>query len=957
MSSQTDSPQRRAARIRHIVEDVLARRAAGEQLPDSTVIAGHRGLMPELGRELGLLGLLERARGATSPRSGPVRQVAPDAFPGYEVVGEVHRGGQGMVYEAVHTPTDQRVAIKVMRDGIAGDPKDASRFEREVQILAELDHPGIVGIRASGVHDGRFYYVMDFVDGVLLDTYAAGQPLRRRLEVFVQVCDAVNAAHLKGVIHRDLKPGNIMVDAKGRVLILDFGLARLGAEGGATVTATGQFVGTMPWASPEQAAGESSKIDVRTDVYSLGVVLYHLLVGRFPYPVDGGPRDVLDNILRAEPARPRGIDRTIPVDVEAIVLKCLAKERGRRYQSAGELGEDLRRYLSGWPVAARPPSTIYQIGKFARRNKGAVAAGGAVMMAVAAGVVATGLALVRAVHAEGVSEQRRQLAQQEARAAEAASGYLESLLQMGTPEFARGRDTSVLREMLDRARKEVGARYADQPDLQARLRAALAKAYRALGALDEAEAEGRLALALTDTGPELNSAERVTALGVVGLVLLERNRPGDGVPFLEQALDLSLRRGPADSDDALAAKLNLAIAYPQVGRDQDAEQLQRAVIAAARQTLPARQEVLNRALTALAATLYDTGRIAEALALNDEAIEGRTKSDGEDHPSLVTRFETKSFILGMLGRDDEATAAATHAVDLARRILPPDHPDTISAILRLATCLTDQRETARAEPLAREALALTRAKYGPSHFRTAEALFRLGLCRHLTGKPDEAEPLYREALAIYPREDAHCPVAVTDPMCTLAAICLSRGENAQAESLYREALERRVRQYGDQDLRSAATMIDLAETLARSRRYAEAEPHARRALEIKSRCLQPGDPWIADAMRKLVMILLRQDKAADAAPLLEQVIIADGKQFGNPSWRVASGMIAHASCLIKLRELPRAEQELAAVAAMYTSIPELPPVAAAALAEQMAGLYDAYGDHDKAAQYRAQLHH
>jgi serine/threonine protein kinase len=161
-----------------------------------------------------------------------------------------------------------------------------------------------------------------------------------------------------------------MVDGRGRPLILDFGLARLDAQNGPEMTIAGQFVGSMPWASPEQAAGESAKIDIRTDVYSLGVVLFHILTGRFPYAIDRGPRDVLDNILRAEPMRPRGIDPAIPADVEAIVLKCLAKERPRRYQSAGELGEDLRRYLSGWPVAARPPSTLYQVSTFARRNKG-----------------------------------------------------------------------------------------------------------------------------------------------------------------------------------------------------------------------------------------------------------------------------------------------------------------------------------------------------------------------------------------------------------------------------------------------------------------------------------------------------------------------------------------------------------------------------------------------------------
>lgn len=287
----------------------------------------------------------------------------PTALAGYTFTRELHRGGQGVVYQAIQQSTKRKVAVKVMREGPFAGPGDKIRFEREVEVLARLNHPNIVAIHDSGVAAGCHYFVMDYISGQPLDEFVLGseRPVEEILRLFLKICEAVNAAHLRGVVHRDLKPGNIRVDQNGEPHILDFGLAKVatGDSSGSLMTITGQFMGSLPWASPEQAEALPGKIDVRSDVYSLGVVLYQMLTGRFPYDVTGNMRDVLDRIINEEPTRPTTLQRRIRDDVETIVLKCLQKDRDRRYQSAGDLARDIRHYLSGEPIEARRDSVLY----------------------------------------------------------------------------------------------------------------------------------------------------------------------------------------------------------------------------------------------------------------------------------------------------------------------------------------------------------------------------------------------------------------------------------------------------------------------------------------------------------------------------------------------------------------------------------------------------------------------
>ncbi len=319
--------------------------------------------------------------------------IAAHPIPGYTIQDELHRGGQGVVYAAVQESTGQRVAIKVLKEGPFAGPADKARFEREVRILGQLKHPNIVAIHDRGEATGCFFIVMDLIDGRTLCAYLQDEEpsQRERLTLFARVCDAVRAAHLHGVIHRDLKSANIVVNNHGEPFVLDFGLAKRYGDDSEemTITKSGQFMGSLPWASPEQVLGETTVLDLRSDVYSLGVVLYQMLTGDFPYDVTGSVHAVSDRILHLDPVRPSSKTSGLDDELDTVLLKCLAKEPDQRYQSAGELLADVQRYLNGEPIAAKGESTLYLLRKQLRRHRAALwgSAAFAAFFALAAAII------------------------------------------------------------------------------------------------------------------------------------------------------------------------------------------------------------------------------------------------------------------------------------------------------------------------------------------------------------------------------------------------------------------------------------------------------------------------------------------------------------------------------------------------------------------------------------------
>ncbi len=382
-------------RIASLVNEYFDRREAGESLTPASFAAEHPQLANELQPYLEGLALLDQIRSTTGGGSVPATAVQSPELPqidGYELLEEIGRGGMGVVYKALQVATKRVVAMKVMLAGPFASPSVQKRFEREVELAARLNHPSIVTVLESGqVSSGQKYFAMSYVDGVHLDTYTSREKpgTRTALRLALLICDAIHSAHSVGVIHRDLKPANVLIDQEGHPHILDFGLAKAtdqpesedSADGQPSVP--GQVLGTLRYLSPEQAAGATDEIDVRTDVYALGVMLYETLTGTLPFDPSGRPQEVIRRIREAPPRPPSSVSSGIDGEVQTILLKALEKEPALRYSSVQEMAEDVRRYLRGDPILAKRASRLYILRKKIQKHRKRIA--------VAAASLAVGL--------------------------------------------------------------------------------------------------------------------------------------------------------------------------------------------------------------------------------------------------------------------------------------------------------------------------------------------------------------------------------------------------------------------------------------------------------------------------------------------------------------------------------------------------------------------------------------
>jgi serine/threonine protein kinase/Tfp pilus assembly protein PilF len=754
-----------------------------------------------------LLEASERDEFLSSPAEG-IRPTYADATPGaapgtvigpYKLLQVIGEGGMGVVYMAEQSqPVRRTVALKILKPGM-DSRQIVARFAAERQALALMDHPNIAHIFDAGTTGaGRPYFVMELVKGVPITKYCDDHHLtpHQRLELFIPVCKAVQHAHQKGIIHRDLKPSNVLVakyDGRPVPKVIDFGVSK--ATGPKLTDQTlftefGAVLGTLEYMSPEQAELNQLDIDTRSDIYSLGVLLYELLTGSTPLErqrtKNASVMELLRLIREEEPPRPstrlstaqalpsiaasRGMEPKkltglLRGDLDWVVMKALEKDRNRRYETANSLATDLAHYLANEPVVARPPSRAYLVRKFVRRHRGAVVAALVLLLLLVGGIVGTTWGLFEAQFSAEQERQaklregdERRTAEEERAIARAVNEFLQQdlLLQADSYEQAKQGFTVdpnlTVREALHRAASRVGDRFRDRPLVEAAIREAIGKACIGVGggigeiALGVSQLERALELRGAALGPDHSLT--LATMKSLATAYLWASRAHDALGLLEKTVKLQEKLHGLKHADTLDSMRELGVAYRAVARLQDAVHLHEETVKRATEGFGRDHSVTLGSRLELAIDYLQAGRITDAIAELEQMLTEQKSQPVDSHPRMLSTKSMLAKAYRAAGRLADAVALAEETLAQMKTSLVVDHPNTILSMHNLAGLYLDLGKYELAEPLFRETLDATRRKFGLQHARVAAVLNEFGELLILQKDYLEAETLLRESLSI-----------------------------------------------------------------------------------------------------------------------------------------------------------------------------------------------------------------
>jgi tetratricopeptide (TPR) repeat protein/tRNA A-37 threonylcarbamoyl transferase component Bud32 len=782
-----------------------------------------------------------------------------EEFGAYLILRKIGEGGMGVVFEAEQKNPKRAVALKLFRSRFAPE-RLAKRFALESQLLGRLQHPGIAQIFEAGVVDTALgpqpFFAMELVRGRPLTQHAAaaGLDARARLELVAAVCDAVHHAHQRGVVHRDLKPENILVGEDGAPKVLDFGVARVTDDDprATLLTVAGQVMGTLSYMSPEQVSGNPDEMDARSDVYAIGVILYELLAGRLPHDARHKPiAEVARIIAEEEPKLLGAVDRSYRGDIETIVGKALEKQKHRRYASASDLAEDIRRFLRNEPIIARPPSAMYTVRKLAQRNRALVVSVAAGLLMLVAGAAASTWQAVRATR--------------EAAKSTAVTAFLQDMLTSAKPGSMKGRDVTV-KEMLDETARELDeGTLAEQPEVEAHIRTTLGGTFFSLGDFEAAESQMRRVVELSIG--RVGTRHRVVATHLSDLAITVRARGNYAAAesLLREALDISREvRGPADT--ATAAILNnLGSVVRARGDRVAADSMYQEALAIRRAAFGAYHESIAGSMNNLATLRMDEGNLAGAESLYTEALAIRRKLLGANHPETARILHNLSGLQHLRENSVAAESLGRAALAIRKESLGEDHPDVAYTLLLLAAICREQDKLEEAESLAREAVAIRRKALGAEHPLFLRSLRDLAAVLLRAGQNAAADSAATEAMSVYSRTLPRDHPDIAGCEILRARAMLNSGRFAEAESLARFAISVFDPSQASTEVLRAQAMSILGGALAAQRRFEEAEPCVLGGYEGLMGNFQAAGYARRDALARVIALYEAWGRPADAA--------------------------------------------------------------------------------------------
>jgi eukaryotic-like serine/threonine-protein kinase len=826
-----------------------------------------------------------------APTVAPVAGVSAAGTIGpYRLLEKLGEGGMGEVWLAEQTrPVHRQVALKVIKAGM-DTARVVARFEAERQALALMSHPSIAQVFDAGATpEGRPYFAMEYVRGEPITDYCQRHRLsvRQRIDLFLEVCDAVQHAHQKGIIHRDLKPSNVLVtvrDDRPVPKVIDFGVAKATTQPlteRTMYTERGVLIGTLEYMSPEQAEMSGLDVDTRTDVYALGVILYELLTGALPFEPRELRKKPLDEIRRTirevDPPRPSTRVTTSlgattatgapapPVvvhahqlrgDLDWIILRALEKDRTRRYGSASDLAADLRRHLHNLPVLACPPSPTYRLGKFVRRHRVAVSAAGILA------VMVVGFAIMMALQARQIARERDR-AQTAQATAEQVTAFLVRMFEASDPSESRG-DTVTARQLLETGVARV-AELDGQPEVQARLLDLMGRVYQSLGKYDEALPllERSLQARRTSLGEDHPSvAESQQHLGELSSL---RGRYDEAEARLRDALARHARTVGRESAEA-ATDLHLlgAVLVDKGDIPQGRQQIEEALAIRQRVLAPGHLD-LAESFAGLAYTASRSGDFEEMERWHREALDLLRQALGDTHPRVALALNNLAAAIAERGRYAEAEKLHREALAMRRQLFGDEHPAVATSLNNLGNVLLDQGKLADAEVLYRQAVDLRKKLLGVGHPSTGTSLNNLGVLLFRAGKPAEAVPVMQEARvsAVSRLPEDHPLVLTIDG--SIATMIAALGRDAEAEPLFQRTLATRIKAQGEDHPDVATSRLMYGRFLRERRRYAEAEPLLVQAFEVRREKRGATHPDTARAAQDLAALYRatgREDQAA-----------------------------------------------------------------------------------------------